>query len=144
MTDEYRELAANLKKDLINNQDTKRQPEKSKSKKGGKDMDSRSEDRGSAAPAGKRRKEKDNEIETVRNPHFIAVKSKRKAGLRRKAVPTFPGLTGTPYTGRTTTECAKTNFSNVSRSRSGSLEISLTSAARVCGKAQVTSVQLEK
>ena len=67
LTDEYRELAANLKKDLIA-QDSRRQPAQTKStKKGGKD-ERGSEGRDSAAPSSKRRKEKDNEIETVRDP----------------------------------------------------------------------------
>lgn len=68
LTDEYRELAANLKKDLIA-QDSRRQPAQTKStKKGGKD-ERGSEGRDSAAPSSKRRKEKDNEIET--EDHFM-------------------------------------------------------------------------
>ncbi|KKY20852.1 putative histone acetylase complex subunit [Phaeomoniella chlamydospora] len=94
LTDEYRELAANLKKDLIA-QDSRRQPAQTKStKKGGKD-ERGSEGRDSAAPSSKRRKEKDNEIETT-----LACSKKRKAsGMSADAPDDISGPSNSPTEG---------------------------------------------
>ena len=72
LTDEYRELAANLKKDLIGQdaRNSKPPPGKSSSLSSNHKKGADSEERGSAAPTGKsRRKEKDNEIES--EEHFM-------------------------------------------------------------------------